>query len=92
MTVLCVSIVLKYIEHTHCKSVVHLTNLKYCDEQQQTCSLNSRLENHINHNDIDEQVKELIEHDVKHNLVQQSVIDAIRTCNIHIGNAMQENV
>ena len=88
MTVLCVFIVLKYIEHTHCKSVVHLTNLKYCDEQQQTCSLNSRLEHTIDRNDIDEEVQ-LFDEDIKNNLSQQSLIDAIRCFIMKIENAMK---
>ena len=53
--------------------------------------LNSHLETNINHNDIDKQVKELIENDIQNHIIQQSVIDAIRNFNICIGNAMQEN-
>ena len=37
----------------HCKSVLHLNNLKYCDEQKQICMLNSHLANHIIQNAID---------------------------------------
>ena len=59
--------------------------------KKQLCILNSRLENNINHNDIDEQVKKLIEHDIKTNLIQQYVIDAIGNFNMRIGNAMQDN-
>ena len=31
----------------HCKSVVHLSNLKYCDEQKQISILNSHIEHHF---------------------------------------------
>jgi hypothetical protein len=66
-----------------------LNNLKYCDEQKQICILNSHLENNIDHNNIDAEVKLLIDEDIKNNLVQQSLLDAIRNFIIKIENAMQ---
>ena len=49
-----------YRKNEHCKSVLHLKNLEYCDEQKQLCILNSRLENNIEHNNIDEEVKKML--------------------------------
>ena len=65
-----------------------MNNLKYCDEQKQICILNSRLENNIDHNAIDEEVKQLIDADIKNNLIQQSLLDAIRCFNIELENIM----
>ena len=67
-----------------------MNNLKYCDEQKQICILNSHLENNIDHNAIDEEVKQLIDADIKNNLIQQSLLDAIRGFNIRIENAMNK--
>ena len=53
----CLYTVKFYRKNKHCNYVLHLTNLKYCDEQKQICSLNSRIEHNILHNDIDEEVK-----------------------------------
>ena len=50
--------------------------------------LNSHLENNINHNTINEEVKKLVDEDIKNNLIQQSLLDAIRNFNIKIENAM----
>jgi hypothetical protein len=46
--------------------------------------LNSRLENTKLHNKIDVEVKLLIDEDIKHNLIQQSLLGAIRHFNIKI--------
>ena len=89
--VLCVYIILNYIENEHCKSFLHLKNLEYCDEQKQLCILNSRLENTIEHNNIDEEVKQIVDEDIKNNIIQQSLLDAIRHFNMRIENAMQCN-
>jgi hypothetical protein len=75
----------------HCKSLLHLNNLKYCDEQKQICVLNSHIENTIDHNAIDAEVKLLIDENIKNNLIQQSLLDAIRNFNIKIENAMDKN-
>jgi hypothetical protein len=80
-----------YRRTKHCKSLLHLNNLKYCDAQKQICILNSRLENHKLHNKIDAEVKLIIDKDIKNNLIQQSLLDAIRNFNIKIENAMQKN-
>ena len=89
--VLYVYILLDYIETTkHCKSVLHINNLKYCDEQKQTCMLNFHLGNHINRNAIDEEVKLLVEADIQNNLIQQSLLDAIRCFNVRLENAMHD--
>ena len=55
---------LNYIEK-HCKSILHLNNLKYCDEQKQICGLNSHLEHNIINNTINEEVKQLVDADIK---------------------------
>jgi hypothetical protein len=73
----------------HCKSILHLNNLKYCDSQKQICILNSHIENNILHRNIDEEVNILIEDDIKNNLLQQSLLDAIRNFNMKIELAMQ---
>jgi hypothetical protein len=105
ITVQCVYILLNYIKkQQHCKSLIHINNLKSCDEpkqslalsskddeQKQICSLNSRLENNKLHNHIDAEVKLLIDEDIKNNLIQQSLLDAIRNFNIKIEDAMQKN-
>jgi hypothetical protein len=88
----------------HCKSLLHLNNLKYCDEpkqslalsskddeQKQICVLNSHLENNKLHNNIDAEVKLLVDEDIKNNIIQQSLLDAIRKLNMKIENAMQKN-
>jgi hypothetical protein len=80
-----------YRKTKHCKSLLHLNNLKYCDEQTQICILNSHFENNIDHNAIDAEVKLLIDEDIKNSLIQQSLLDAIRNFNIKIENAMQQN-
>ena len=80
-----------YIENSHCNYVLHLTNLKYCDEHKQICSLNSRLGDNSLHNEIDEEVKKLVDEDIKHNLIQQSLLDAIRCFNAKLENAMKGN-
>ena len=54
--------------------------------------LNSRLENNINHNAIDQEVKQLVDDDIKNNLIQQSLLDAIRHFNLRIENAMKGNI
>ena len=64
-------------QQQHCKSLIHANNFKYSQEQKQICILNSHLETNINHNDIDEQVRELIENDIQNNIIQQSVVDDI---------------
>ena len=84
----CLYTVKLYRKNKHCKSMLHLNNLKYCDEQKQICILNSHLENNIDHNAIDEEVKQLIDEDIKNNLIQQSLLDAIRHFNTRIENAM----
>ena len=56
----------------------------------QICVLNSRLEDTINHNTIDEEVKQLINEDIETSLIQQSLLDAIRGFNIKIENAMNQ--
>jgi hypothetical protein len=76
----------------HCKSILHLNNLNYCDEQKQLCILNSHLENNILHQNIDAEVKILIEDDIKNNVIQQSLLDAIRNFNMKIESAMQGKV
>ena len=85
----CLYIVNLYRKHKHCKSVLHLNNLKYCDEQKQICILNARFENNINHNAIDEEVKQLVDEDIKNNLIQQSLLLDIRNSNMKIENAMK---
>ena len=55
---------LDYIEK-HCKSILHFNNLKYCDEQKQICVLNSHLEHNIIHTTINEEVKQLVDADIK---------------------------
>ena len=87
--VLYVYILLNYIETTHCTSVVHLHNLKYCDAQNQICTLTSHLETNINHNDIDEEVEQLVDEDIINNLIQQYLLNDIRNFNVKIENAMK---
>jgi hypothetical protein len=87
----CVYNVNLYRRTKHCKSALHLNTLKYCDEQKQICILNSRLENNKLHTKIDAEVKLLIDEDIKNNLIQQSLLDAIRNFNIKIENAMHNN-
>jgi hypothetical protein len=53
---------------------------------------NSHLEHTINHNDINEEVILRIEDVIKHNVIQQYVLGAIRNFNISIQLAMQENI
>ena len=77
-------------KHQHCKSLIHVNNLKYCDEQKQICILNSRIEHNILHSNIDEEVKKLVDEDIKNNVIQQSLLDAIRNFNMKIENAMNE--
>jgi hypothetical protein len=60
-----------YRKAKHCKSALHLNNLKYCDEQKQICILKSRLENNKLHTKIDAEVKLLSDEDIKNNLIQQ---------------------
>ena len=79
---MCLYTVKLYRRSKHCKSELHLNNLKYCDEQKQICILNSHLENNINHNAINEEVKKLVDEDIKNNLIQQYLLDAIRCFNI----------
>ena len=74
--------ILLYIKSKNFKSVLHLNNLKYCDAQAQICSLNSRLEHNINHNAITGEVQTLVDEDINHNLIQQSLLDAIRCLNL----------
>ena len=57
-----------------------------------TQNWNPHIENHINHNAIDAEVKTLIEEDIEHNLIQQSLLDDIRGFNIKLENAMHRNV
>ena len=52
--------------------------------------LNFYLEHNINHNVINEEVKQFIDEDLKNNLIQQSLLDAIRCFNIKIENAMHQ--
>ena len=54
--------------------------------------LNSHLENNINHNAINEEVKQLVDEDIKNNLIQQSLLDDIRCFNIKLENAMNKNI
>ena len=77
-----------YRKNKHCKSVLHLNNLKFCDEQKQICILKSHTEHNIFHNNIDVEVKKIVDEDIKNNVLQQSVLDAIRNFNIQIENAM----
>lgn len=86
----CLYIVKLYKKHQHCKSLIHVNNLKYCDEQKQICILNSRIEHNILHSNIDEEVKQLVDEDIKNNIIQQSLFDAIRNFNMKIENAMNE--
>ena len=85
---LCLYTVKLYKKQQHCKSLTHANNLKYSQEQKAICILNSHLETNINHDDIDKQVKDIIDEDIRNNLIQQSVIDAIQNFNIKIQNAM----
>ena len=62
--------------------------IKYCDEQKQICILKSRIEHNILHNDIDEEVKKLVDEDIENNIIQKSLLDAIRNFNMRIENAM----
>ena len=87
---MCLYTVKLYRRSKHCKSALQLNNLKYCDEQKQICILNSHLENNINHNAINEEVKQLIDADINNNLIQQSLLDAIRCFNIKFENAMNK--
>ena len=88
---MCLYNVKLYRKHERCKSLLHLKNLEYCDEQKQLCILNSHLENNIQHNDIDEEVKKLVDEDIKNNIIQQSLLDAIRHFNMRIEHAMKGN-
>ena len=85
---LCLYTIKLYKKQQHCKSLIHVNNLKYSQEQKEICILNSHIETNINHDDIDKQVKEIIDEDIKNNIIQQSVIDAIQNFNIQIENAM----
>ena len=60
---MCLYSVKTYRTSKHCKSVLPLNNLKFCDEEKQTCSLVFHLGNNINHTTIDEEVKQLIDED-----------------------------
>ena len=84
----CLYTVKLYKKQQHCKSLMHTSNLKYCDEQKQICILNSHTEHNVLHNNIDEEVKTIVDEDIKNNVMQQSVLDAIRNFNIQIENAM----
>ena len=42
------------------------------------------------HNDVDAEVKQVVDEDLKHNLLQQSLLDAIRCFNIKNENAMNK--
>ena len=75
-----------YKKSQHCKTLKHLTNLQYSQEQKEICISNSQIG--INIDDINRQVKELIDEDIKKKIIDQSVIDAVRNFNICIGNAM----
>jgi hypothetical protein len=61
-----------------CTSLTHISNLKYCDGQQQICSLNYHNGNTITHSDVNDEVRMRIESDDKHTIIQQSLLDAIR--------------
>ena len=78
----------KLYENQQCKSLAHINNSEFCDARKQICIVNSHNEHTIKHNDIDEEVKELIENAIKHNLSQQSVFDAVQNLNTRIGTAM----
>jgi hypothetical protein len=39
----------------HCKSLIHINNIKYCDEQN-IFIFNSHIGNHITHNEMNEEV------------------------------------
>ena len=83
----CLYTVKLYKKQQHCKSLIHINNLKYCDEQKQICILNSHTEHNVLHNNIDEEVKKIVDEDLKNNVMQQS-LDAIRNFNMQIENAM----
>jgi hypothetical protein len=53
---------------------------------------NSHIEHTMNHNDINEEVILRIEDAIKHNIIQQSVLGAIRNFHISIQLAMNENI
>ena len=55
-------------------------------------NLNSRIKTTVEHNNIDEEVKKLVDEDIKNNIIQQSLLDAIRHFNMRIENAMQCNI
>ena len=86
----CLYTVKLYKKQQHCKSLIHINNLKYCDEQKQICILNSRIEHNILHNNIDEEVKKIVDEDIENNIIQKSLLDAIRNFNMKIENAMNE--
>ena len=71
--------------------MLHLNNLEYSAEQQ-ICRFNCHLEHHISQSAIDEEVKLLIEADIKHDLMQQSLLDDIRCFNIRSVNDMNYNI
>jgi hypothetical protein len=78
-----------YRKIKHCTSNLHLNNLLYCDEQKQICILKSHIENNKLHNKIDDEVKLLVDEDIKNNIIQKSLLDAIRDFNIKIENAIK---
>ena len=51
--------------------------------------MNAHLEANIKRNDIDEEVNQLVDEDVKTNLIQQYVLYAFRNFNMTIENAMK---
>jgi hypothetical protein len=74
----CLYTVTLYRPQQPCTSLTHINNLKYCDGQQHTCSLNSHIGNTITHNDVNDEVRVLIESDDNHNISQQSLLGATR--------------
>ena len=54
--------------------------------------LNSHLAHNIIQNAIDEEVKLIIEADIKNNLIQQSLLDDIRCFDTRIENVMKEDI
>ena len=53
--------------------------------------LNSRIKTTVEHNNIDEQVKRLVDEDIKNNIIQQSLLDAVRQFNIRVEAVLQCN-
>ena len=69
ITAQCVYTLLTYIKQQHCQSSIHTTNLKYFDAQQQICISSSRIEHNFLHNNIDEEVNQLVDEDVGSNII-----------------------